>query len=181
VSVARVLVDTNVFLSARSPREPGHASSRRLLDVIDDGGIAALVSVITLADELRAGFPSAQLPALWTPFMSHLRASPGYVIAPVDEPIALAAGELREPTRLSLPDALLLATAGLRGAACVATWDQDLLRARTTVPSRRPDDIQVEWDRTSGARRPLSADRGGRPRPGSGSRTATAARPSSGG
>jgi len=93
VSGPRVVIDTNVFLAARSPREAGHEASHRLLDAMDDGRLEAVASVVTLA-ELRAGFPVAHLPAFWTPFLSHLRASPSYSIQPVDEAIAIAAGEV---------------------------------------------------------------------------------------
>jgi predicted nucleic acid-binding protein len=137
-----VLIDTNVFLAARAPREPGHRASLRLLDAVDDGRLEALVSVVTLA-ELRAGFSDAQLPALWTPFLSHLRASRSYSIEPVDEAIALAAGQLRESTRLALPDALVLATAKLRRAEVVATQDLELLRATSVVSTKRPEDIEL--------------------------------------
>jgi len=140
VSVARVVIDTNVFLSARDPGEPGHAASRALLEVVDDGRFHALVSVITLA-EIRAGFTVAQLPALWTPFLSHLRASRSFSIEPVDEGIALAAGELRSGAGLSLPDALILATGRERSADCVATDDRELLRVKSSVATRRPADI----------------------------------------
>jgi predicted nucleic acid-binding protein len=143
VSGPRVLVDTNVFLAARASREPGHAASRRLLDAVDDGRLEALVSVITLA-ELRAGFTAAQIPAFWTPFLSHLRASHSYSIEPVDEAIALAGGELRESTHLALPDALILATAQLRNAKFVATQDLELLRAKSSVVSKRPEEIVRE-------------------------------------
>jgi predicted nucleic acid-binding protein len=143
VSGARVLIDTNVFLAARAPREAGHEAARRLLDAVDDGRLEAVVSVVTLA-ELRAGFTGAQVPALWTPFLSHVRASRSYSIEPVDEAIAIAAGELRESAHLTLPDALIVATARLRGADFLATQDQDLLRAKSSVPSRRPDAIPLE-------------------------------------
>lgn len=142
MSGARVLVDTNVFLAARAPREPGHDASRHLLDAVDDGRLEAMVSVVTLA-ELRAGFRGTQVPALWTPFLSHLRASPSYSIEPVDEAIAITAGELREFTHLTLPDALIVATARLRAADFLVTRDQDLLRAKSTVPSRTPEDIPL--------------------------------------
>ncbi|MCI4324689.1 MAG: PIN domain-containing protein [Thermoplasmata archaeon] len=142
MSGARVLVDTNVFLAARAPHEPGHAASRRLLDAIDDGNLGALVSVITLA-ELRAGFTVARRAALWTPFLSHLKSSRSYSIEPVDEEIALAAGELRETTQLRLPDALILATANTRRAEFLATLDLEILRAKWTGVSRRPGDIPL--------------------------------------
>ncbi len=95
--------------------------------------------------ELRAGFTPAQLPALWTPFLSHLRASPSYAIEPVDESIALAAGALRESTRLVLPDALILATAELRGADLVVTHDRELLRTKSAVAAKRPEDVPLAW------------------------------------
>ncbi|HEV2317806.1 MAG TPA: PIN domain-containing protein [Thermoplasmata archaeon] len=135
-----MLVDTNVFLAARTRQESGHAASRRFLDAVDDGRFEALVSVLTLA-ELRAGFTTAQIPALWTPFLSHLRASRSYSVEPVDESISLLGGELRGSTGLTLPDALILATAQLRGAELVATQDLELLRAKGPVVSKRPDDI----------------------------------------
>jgi predicted nucleic acid-binding protein len=110
---------------------------------VDDRRFEALVSVITLS-ELRARFTVAQLPALWTPFLSHLRASQSYSIEPVDEEIALAAGELRESSHLALPNALIFATALLRGAKFVATLDLELLRAKASVESKRPDEILLE-------------------------------------
>lgn len=143
MTAARLLIDTSVFLAARAPAEPGHAASRRLLDAVDDGRFEALVSVVTLA-ELRAGFPAAQLPAPWTPFLSHRRASPSYSIEPVVEAIAPAAGELREATHLALPDALILATAQLRGAECVVTQDRELLGTKSAVASKRPGELLEE-------------------------------------
>jgi predicted nucleic acid-binding protein len=142
VSAAKVVIDTNVFLAARDAGEPGHSASRRLLDAVDGGRIQGIVSVVTLA-ELRAGFTLAQIPALWTPFLSHLRASPAYNIAPVDEAIAVLAGELRNAHGVTLPDALILATAVRREADWLATEDRELLRAKTAVVAKRPADIPL--------------------------------------
>ncbi|MCI4337645.1 MAG: PIN domain-containing protein [Thermoplasmata archaeon] len=89
----------------------------------------------------RAGFTVAQLPALWPPFLSPLRPSRSYSIEPADEAIALLGGELRESTDLTLPDAVILATAQLREAYVVATRDLSILRTKSAVPSKRPDDI----------------------------------------
>ncbi|MCI4346493.1 MAG: PIN domain-containing protein [Thermoplasmata archaeon] len=142
MSGAKVVIDTNVFLAARHAGEPGHSSSRRLLDAVDGQRIRGLVSVVTLA-ELRAGFTVAQVPALWTPFLSHLRASPSYSIEPVDEAIAVVAGEFRSAHRFTLPDALILATALRRKADWVATEDRVLLLAKTPVVTKRPSDIPL--------------------------------------
>jgi predicted nucleic acid-binding protein len=143
VRVVKVVIDTNVFLAARDPSEAGHAASRRFLDAVDRDRFRGLVSVITLS-ELRAGFTSAQVPALWTPFLSHIRASDAYSIEGVDESIAIAAGELRSDHRLTLPDALILATARCREASYVATDDRELLRLKTPVGTKRPSDIPLE-------------------------------------
>lgn len=135
-----VVIDTNVFLAARAPGEPSYTASRTLLESVDDGKLRAVVSVITIA-ELRAGFTPAQLPALWTPFLSHLKASPFFSIEPIGEAIALAAGALRSEAGLRLPDALVLATALHRDADCVVTEDPALLRAKTSIAVKRPSDI----------------------------------------
>jgi predicted nucleic acid-binding protein len=138
-----VLVDTNVFLAARTTRARGHAASRRALDAVDDGRLEALVSVIRRA-ELRAGFTPTQIPALWTPFLSHLRGPRSYSIESVDEAVRLAGGELRASTHLALPDPIILATARLRGADCVVTQDRELLCTKSSVATKRPDEILRE-------------------------------------
>jgi predicted nucleic acid-binding protein len=143
VSIARVVLDTNVFLAARTPDEPGHAAALRLLDAVDRGGVRALVSVISLA-ELRAGFTAAQVPALWTPFLSHLRASPSYSVEPVDEAIAVTAGELRSSLGLTLPDALILSTAKTRMVDCLVTEDRELLRSKSGIATKRASEVRSE-------------------------------------
>jgi predicted nucleic acid-binding protein len=140
VSGPRVVVDTNVFLAAREPRESGFAAARAFLGAVDEGRFVALVSVITLA-ELRAGFSSAQMPAMWTPFLSHLLASESIEVEPVDEAIAIAAGALRNERGLSLPDSLICATASERSAICIATNDHELLAAKPPVVARRPAEL----------------------------------------
>jgi predicted nucleic acid-binding protein len=140
VSGPRVVVDTNFFLAARDPRPSGFAAPRDFLDAVDEGRFLALVSVITLA-ELRAGFSSAQLPAMWTPFLSHLLASESIEVEPVDDAIAIAAGALRNERGLSLPDALICATASERSATCIATNDHELLSAKPPIVARRPADL----------------------------------------
>ena len=140
MNVERAVVDTNVFLAARDPNDVGHDDSNWLLNSVDDGKFHAIVSVITLA-ELRAGFAPAQIPALWTPFLSHIKASPSFSIESVDETLALTAGELRSKTSLTLPDALILATAVRRDADCVVTYDRQLLRVSTAVKVKRPADL----------------------------------------
>lgn len=140
MSGPRALIDTNVFVSARNRNESGHAACRRLLDRIDDGEIQAIVSTISLA-EIRAGLAPAEARSIWQAFVSHLLTSPNYEVEPVDVEIAETAGELREQTKLTLPDALIVATGHLRGAAFVVTQDQQLGRLQTALGARAPAEL----------------------------------------
>ena len=134
------LIDTNIFVSARNRREAGHAACKRLLDRIDEGRVHAMVSTISLA-EIRAGLRPAEAQNVWQAFVSHLLTSPHYEIEPVDVAIAETAGELRERTNLTLPDALIVATGQLRGAEFVVTQDRKLGRLQTALRARAPGEL----------------------------------------
>jgi predicted nucleic acid-binding protein len=142
VSGLRGLIDTNVFVAARNSREPGHLPSRRLLDRVDAGDLRAIVSTVTIA-EVRAGLISSEAGAVWQAFTSHLLSSPHYHVIPVDISVAELAGELRENTNLTLPDALIVAAAKLQHVDFVVTWDHDLARHQSLVSVRTP----AEFDR----------------------------------
>ena len=134
------LIDTNIFVSARNRNEAGHAACTRLLDLIDEGKIRAIVSTISLA-EIRAGMTAAEARNVWQAFVSHLITSPHYEVEPVDVEISEAAGEIRAQTRLTLPDALIVATGHLKGAAYVVTQDRDLGRLQTVLSARAPGQL----------------------------------------
>ena len=134
------LVDTNVFVSARNRNETGHSACARWLDLIDEGKVRAMVSAVSLA-EIRAGMSPAEARNVWQAFVSHLLTSPNYRVEPVDVEIAEAAGELRSRTKLTLPDALIVATGHLRGAEFVVTQDRELGRLQTTLAARTPDKL----------------------------------------
>lgn len=135
-----VIVDTNIFVSARNPNEPGYDACRRLLDRIDAERVRALVSTVTVA-EIRAGLDPAEARAVWQAFLSHLLTSPNYSVEAVDVEIAEAAGELRQQTKLTLPDALIVATAKVRKAIAVVTQDRQLGRSQSVVRTRDPSEV----------------------------------------
>jgi predicted nucleic acid-binding protein len=141
VSGPSALLDTNIFVSARNPSEAGHSACRRLLDGVDDGRFRALVSTITIA-EIRAGLEPGEARTVWQAFVSHLLTSPNYAVESVDTSIAEAGGEMRERTKLPLPDALILATAKLRGAAFVVSQDRQLGRLQSMIAVRTPQEIR---------------------------------------
>ena len=135
-----VIVDTNVFVSARNRRERGFAACRRLLDGIDHGDFRALVSTVTIA-EIRAGLVPEEIPLVWRAMLTHLLTSPNYHVESVDADIAEAAGELRASSRLALPDALIVATGQLRGASFLVTQDRELARRQPNLLIKAPEDV----------------------------------------
>jgi predicted nucleic acid-binding protein len=140
VSGSSVVVDTNIFVSARNPDEAGYGDCRRLLDRIDSGKPRALVSAITLA-EIRSGLEPAEAQAVWQALASHFLTSPNYSVEPVDVAIAERAGELRQQTKLTLPDAIVVATGQLRGATAIVTQDRELGRRQTVVRTCSPSEV----------------------------------------
>ena len=135
-----VLLDTNIFVSARNRGESGHDACRWLLDGVDEGRLHAMVSTITLA-EIRAGLTIAEVRTVWQAFLSHLLTAPNYTVEPVDASIAEEAGELRSQTKLTLPDALIVSTGHLRGAESLVTLDREIGRRQSLLPARPPSEV----------------------------------------
>lgn len=56
-----VVVDTNVFVSARDRHERGFPSCRRLIDGTGRGEFCSIVSTVAIV-EIRAGLSAAEIP-----------------------------------------------------------------------------------------------------------------------
>lgn len=130
-------VDTEVSVAARRPSEPGGRGGRRLLGAIDAGEVAATVPTIPLA-ELRAGLTARLAEAAWPPLVGHLLESDRDRVEPVYVGIAELAVELRQETRLTLPDALIVATGIRPGWDRLFSLDRDLDGFSTGYRSTRP-------------------------------------------
>jgi predicted nucleic acid-binding protein len=134
------VIDTNIFLSAKNPDEPGYTSCRKLLDRIDRGDVLALISTVTVA-EIRAGMSPEDAAANWRALLTHLLTSPNYRVEPVDVDVAEVAGSLRAASRLTLPDAIVVATGQLRGATCVVTQDDRMIAHKGALRISRPREL----------------------------------------
>jgi len=55
----KVVLDADIFLNVKNREESYYESSKRVLDVVDDGRLHAVVSVVSIA-ELCAGYYSAR-------------------------------------------------------------------------------------------------------------------------
>ena len=137
MSGTALVVDTNIFVSARNRSETGFEACRAVLAHIDRGEQLAIVSSLTLA-ELRAGFADREVPTVWRPMLSHFLTSPNYRIAPVSPSIADRAGELRSRFRLRLADAVIVATGLECEAAGVITQDREIRTKQSAIPVRLP-------------------------------------------
>jgi predicted nucleic acid-binding protein len=137
VSGTALVVDTNIFVSARNRGEPGFEACRAFLARLDRGEERGIVSTLTLA-ELRAGFAEHEVPTVWRPMMSHFLTSPNYRIEPVSPSIAERAGELRARYRLRLADAVVVATGLECRAACVVTQDREIRTKQSGLAVRGP-------------------------------------------
>jgi predicted nucleic acid-binding protein len=140
VSGPDVVVDTNVFVSARNRHERGYPACRKLIDRIDAGEFRAIISAITIA-ELRAGFSPEEVRTVWRAVLSHFLTSSNYRVEPVAVDIADSAGELRAASHLTLPDAIVVATGQLRGASLLFTQDSELARRQSVLAVKSPDEL----------------------------------------
>lgn len=137
MSGTALVLDTNIFVSARNRGEAGFEACRAFLARVDRGEDRAIVSTLTLA-ELRAGFADREVRTVWRPMMSHFLTSPNYRIEPVSPSIADRAGELRARCRLRLADAVIVATGLECGATGILTQDQDLRNKQSEISVRGP-------------------------------------------
>jgi len=138
--VARVVLDTNIFLCVINREEPLYQPSKSLLDGIDGGEAAGIVSTITIA-ELSVGYHMAGDIRGKNQLLMHLTSSPHYEVHPVDASIADLAGMIRADTGLRLPDALIMATGVRANAHLVATYDEELRKAKEHITVKTPTEI----------------------------------------
>ncbi|MCW4048212.1 MAG: PIN domain-containing protein [Candidatus Bathyarchaeota archaeon] len=129
-----VVLDTNVFLNVINKEEPFFASSSRLLDLIDEGELNAVVSTVTLA-ELSTGYYMTGDEKGWKEFLIHLVSSENYIIVDLDVAIANKAGKLRAETGLKLPDSIIIASGLKEKAEFLVTQDMEFSKASSVLRS----------------------------------------------
>lgn len=123
--VHRVFLDTSACIAYHSTAEAVHPIALHLFRRIaaPDDPLAGYLSAVTAAELLvrpvRAG--GARL----TFMHAFLRGFPNLQVLPVDLDVALQTANIRAMTRLSLPDALLSATALLTGCEAIVSNDRE--------------------------------------------------------
>ncbi len=126
------VLDTNIFLNVKNREEPYLASSRQVLNAVDDGQIQAVVSAVSIA-ELCSGYYSAGDQAGKQEFIMHLVSSKGFTIVDLDLKVADAAGMIRAEIGLRLPDAIIVASGLARQATYIVTHDEEFKKAKRYI------------------------------------------------
>ena len=126
------VLDTNIFLNVKNREEPYSASSRQVLDAVDDGQIQAVVSAVSIA-EMCSGYYSAGDERGKDEFITHLVSSQKFTIVNRDLKVADVAGMIRAETGLRLPDAIIVASGLARQASYIVTHDEEFKKAKRHI------------------------------------------------
>lgn len=134
-----LLLDTMVF-SYHFAAHPRYAPlSRVVLEAVESGQVAGLITTVTLAEVL--GLP-ARLADRWAmlEYELYLTSFPNLRLIPMDEALAREAAWVRGTTGLRLPDAIQVAAARQAGADGIVTNDKRWVGRVTNPPLILLDD-----------------------------------------
>lgn len=116
-------VDTSVWLAFLTSQDETHQLARHLFQrVADDGDpLCVELSVITATEAMVR--PARVGPSAVGRMRAYLSGFPHATLVPVDLEVATTAATVRAQTRLRTPDALIVASALVRGAEAIVTND----------------------------------------------------------
>lgn len=119
----RVALDSNVIVYVLEGVAPWASVARLLLNAIESGRLAAVLSAVGLA-ELCAGPARRRDMALADRYAHELTTLPGLRVVPVAVDVAVDAAVIRGIRGTSLADAIHLASARAAGATAFVTNDR---------------------------------------------------------
>jgi predicted nucleic acid-binding protein len=123
--VRRIALDTNLFIYAFEQHLAYGETVKAILEVVEEGKVEAIASVITLTEILTKPIRERDeaLEKRYRILFSHF---PNLFFEPVSVEVAERAASLRGRYHLKIPDALILATAIASQADLFITNDQRL-------------------------------------------------------
>lgn len=130
----RVTVDTCVCIYYLDRHSEHHELARALFLLAARGDIVVEIAGITFTELLVGPFRSGDRRAIEVVF-SLARQQQGVELAPVSETMLIAGAMIRAATKLKAPDALIAASAAMRGCGAVITNDSDFegIRGVTSI------------------------------------------------
>lgn len=129
--VKRLLLDTNVIIYFLQGIDPYGVVLNPLFRIIEEGRLQAVISVVTEAELLVGPLKKKDKEAI-AKVKLLLNEFPGLKVFPISRQIGQMAASIRVETKLSLPDALIIATA--RATGCDAIVGNDRSWSRIDTP-----------------------------------------------
>ncbi|MHA1146898.1 MAG: type II toxin-antitoxin system VapC family toxin [Promethearchaeota archaeon] len=118
----KIGLDTNIFLNVKNKEKEFYEYSNQILNAVDNHELEAVISIITIA-ELSVGYYKSNELGEKDEFISGLYSNQQYNIINLDLKVADKSAEIRNKTRLKLPDAMITASAVLEQCTCLITND----------------------------------------------------------
>jgi predicted nucleic acid-binding protein len=135
-SGSSIALDTSAVLAYLEGADPVSPLATTVIDgFVRTGRNPALISAVTVTESLVRAFASGSDDSVVT-IETFLTRFPNLAVIPMDVPIAREAARVRSMTGLRTPDAIVLATAVLRGAEVVIEDDDRWARALVTLGAR---------------------------------------------
>jgi predicted nucleic acid-binding protein len=132
-------VDASVWVNAFDQAEPGYATSRQLLEILDSRQIPVVVPTFLLAELAGAISRTRQDPAQAMAFAEEVFQLPHVTLAPLDLPLIRQAAALAAQHRLRGGDATYAAVALNSGFTLVTLDNEHLTRLAGVVTVQTPE------------------------------------------
>jgi predicted nucleic acid-binding protein len=133
-----VTIDASVFVSAFTPIEPAHQTSKSFMMNVREQSIPIIVPVLILP-EISATLSRGQgKPELGKAFVQELKSLPNTTFIDVDESIANLAVDIAANNRLRGSDAVYAAVALRFGTELITLDKEQLERLPRVLPVRAP-------------------------------------------
>jgi len=133
-----VTIDASVFVSAFTPTEPAHQTSKTFMLNVREQSVPIIVPILVLP-EISAALARGQgKPKLGLAFVQELRNFPNTTFINVDESIADLAVDIAANNRLRGSDAVYAAVALRFGTELITLDREQLDRLPKVLPVREP-------------------------------------------
>lgn len=134
-------VDASVWVNAFDQREPGHSTSRQVLQLLRDNLLPVFLPTLLLAEVAGAISRTRNNPAQAQAFAAALRDLPNVAFVPLDDVLVTQALTLAAQHRLRVADAIYAAVAAQSGCTLISLIsldDEHLAQLNDIVPTLTP-------------------------------------------
>jgi predicted nucleic acid-binding protein len=129
-------VDASVFVSAFTPSEPAHPSSKTFLRQVRQEGAALVLPTLVIVEIAAAIGRGQGKPELGYAFAMEISRFPELTLVPLDDDLAKEAAEIAAAHRLRASDAVYVAVARRSDAALVTLDSEQAERAKDVIHVR---------------------------------------------